>query len=97
MTEKSGMNLPYFAAAGRPAQYFNVSDDITTESALNGASMFLATAASLGNTPESLDDDARWAIVHLVELAKALVDTVVDSLIEARSGAGQEEGGVRRG
>lgn len=94
MTEKSGMNLPYFAAAGSPALYFNVSDDITTESALTGASMFLATASSQGNTPEALDDDARWAIVHLVEMAKALVDSVVSRRMEVPRGLVQAEGEV---
>ncbi len=94
MTEKSGMNLPYFAAAGSPALYFNVSDGITTECALEGASMFLATASSLGNTPEAMDDDARWAIVHLLEMAKALVDSIVSSNMAATRKAVQAEGEV---
>lgn len=89
-------SLPYFAAAGNPAQFFSVSDDITNESALDGASMFLATAASLGNTPEALDDDARWAIVHLMEMAKALVDSV-NSRREVPRGPVQAEGEVRHG
>ena len=87
--------LPLFSAAGYPADFFSVCKGISNESALAGASMFLATATSLGNTPEALNDDARWAIVCLVEMAKALVDTVVDSLIEARREAVQAvaEGG----
>lgn len=82
---------PYFAPAGRPAQFFSVSDDITTDSALEGASMFLATAVSLGNTPEALDDDARRAIVHLAEMAKALVDSIVSSSMAAPRGAVQAD------
>jgi len=35
---------PYFATAGNPAQFFVVSDDTTTECALEGASMFLSSA-----------------------------------------------------
>ena len=77
-------SLPYFAAAGKSAQFFVVSDDITNESALEGASMFLATAASLGNTQEALDDDARWAIVHLVEMAKVLVESVLSASMTQR-------------
>ncbi len=73
---------PLFSAAGTPAQFFVVSEDITTECALEGASMFLTTATSLGNTPEALNDDARWAIVHLAEMAKALVDTVTSRSME---------------
>ena len=88
-------HLPWFAAVGRPASLFVVSKGISTENALNGASMFLATAASLGNTPEALDDDARWAIVHLVEMAKALVDSVVSSSMAAPRRAVQAEGEVR--
>jgi len=73
---------PYFATAGNPAQFFTVSEGVTTESALEGVSMFLATAASLGNNPEALDDNGRWAIVHFVEIAKALVDSVVDATMK---------------
>ena len=83
--------LPYFSAAGRPAEFFSVSEGISNETALEGASMFLATAASLGNTPEALDDDARWAIVHLAEMAKALVDTVVNRNMKAPRGPVQIE------
>ena len=58
---------PYFATAGRPGQFFVVSEDITSERALEGASTFLGTAVSLGSNSDALDDGARWAIVHLVE------------------------------
>ncbi|MER2518975.1 MAG: DUF3077 domain-containing protein [Candidatus Accumulibacter phosphatis] len=74
---------PYFATAGNPAQFFVVSDDTTTECALEGASMFLSSAVSLGSDSDALDDGARWAIVHLVEMAKALVDSVVEANMEA--------------
>ncbi|NMQ29314.1 DUF3077 domain-containing protein [Candidatus Accumulibacter phosphatis] len=74
---------PYFATAGNAAQFFVVSEDITTECALEGSSMFLSSAASLGSNSDALDDGARWAIVHLVEMAKALVDTVVNAQMES--------------
>ncbi|WP_291996574.1 DUF3077 domain-containing protein [Candidatus Accumulibacter sp. ACC012] len=61
-----------------------MSEDITSERALEGASTFLGTAASLGSNSDALDDGARWAIVHLVEMAKALVDTVVNAQMENR-------------
>ena len=74
---------PYFAAAGNPAQLFVVSNDITAENALEGASMFLSSAVSVSNNPEALDDGGRWAAVHLGEMAKALVDTVVNEQLES--------------
>ena len=76
--------LPWFAAAGRPADFFVVCKGISQESALDGASMFLDTAISVASNPEELDVNAIFAVRHLAEIAKALVDTVVDSLIEAR-------------
>ena len=76
--------LPFFSAAGRPADFFVVCKAISQESALDGASMFLDTAISLASNPEELDANAIFAVRHLAEIAKALVDTVVDSLIEAR-------------
>ena len=87
--------LPLFSAAGYPADFFSVCEDITTESALDGASMFLDTAISLASNPEELDVNAIFAVRHLAEMAKALIDTVVDSLIEARREAVQTvaEGG----
>lgn len=75
---------PYFSATGNPAQFFVVSDDITVENALEGASMFLASAVSLGNNPDALDNGGRWAAVHLGEMAKALVDSVVNAQMENR-------------
>jgi len=75
---------PYFSAAGNPAQFFVVSDDITAENALEGTSMFLSSAVGLGNNPEALGDGGRWAAVHLGEMAKALVDTVVNAQMESR-------------
>jgi len=75
--------LPFFSAAGCPADFFVVCKDISKESALDGASMFLDTAISLASNPEELDVNAIFAVRHLAEMAKALVDTVVDSLIEA--------------
>ncbi|EXI90198.1 MAG: hypothetical protein AW11_00901 [Candidatus Accumulibacter regalis] len=75
---------PYFTAAGNPALLFVVSDDITAENTLlRGASMFLPRAVSVGNDPEALDDDGRWAAVHLREMAKAPVDTVVNEQLES--------------
>ena len=87
--------LPLFSAAGYPADFFSVRQGISNESALDGASMFLDTAISLASNPEELDVNARFAVRHLAEMAKALVDTVVDSLIEARREAVQAvaEGG----
>ncbi|MCQ1547533.1 MAG: DUF3077 domain-containing protein [Candidatus Accumulibacter phosphatis] len=87
--------LPLFSAAGYPADFFVVSEDITTESALDGASMFLDTAISLASNPEELDVNAIFAVRHLAEMAKALIDTVVNSFIEARMEAVQAvaEGG----
>ena len=76
---------PYFATAGSPGQFFVVSEDVTTECALEGASMFLSSAASLGSNSDALDDGARWAMVHFVEMAKALVDTVVNAQMESRT------------
>ena len=76
---------PDFAPAGRPGQFFVVSEGITSERALEGASMFLSSAASLGSNSDALDDSARWAIVHLVETAKALVVTVVNAQMESRT------------
>ncbi len=74
---------PDFAPAGRPGQFFVVSEGITSERALEGASMFLGTAVSLGSDSDALDDGARWAMVHFVEMAKALVDTVVNAQMES--------------
>ena len=76
--------LPLFSAAGYPADFFSVCKGISNESALDGASMFLDTAISLASNPEELDVNAIFAVRHLAEMAKALVDTVVDSLIEVR-------------
>ncbi|ACV35174.1 hypothetical protein [Accumulibacter sp.] len=39
---------PYFAPAGSSAQLFVVSEGISTDDALEGASMFLSAAADLG-------------------------------------------------
>ena len=75
-------HTPDFVPAGRPGQFFVVSEDITSERALEGASMFLGTAVSLGSDSDALDDGARWAMVHFVEMAKALVDTVVNAQME---------------
>ncbi len=83
-TDSDRNSWPYFATAGNPAQFFNVAESISNKAALEGASMFLATAASLGNTPEALDDDARWAIVHLVEMAKVLVESVLSASMTQR-------------
>ena len=83
MTENTSP-LPFFSAAGYPADFFSVANGISNESALEGASMFLDTAISLASNPEELDANAIFAVRHLAEMAKALVDTVVDSLIEAR-------------
>lgn len=89
--------LPFFSAAGYPADFFSVAKGISTDRALDGASMFLDTAISLASNPEELDANAIFVIRHLAEMAKALVDTVVDSLIEARRGTDQAESEVCRG
>ena len=39
---------PYFAPAGSSAPFFVVSEGISTDDALEGASMFLSTVADLG-------------------------------------------------
>jgi hypothetical protein len=39
-------------------------------------------AVSRGSDSDALDDGARWAMVHFVEMAKALVDTVVNAQME---------------
>ena len=69
---------PYFAPAGSLAQFFVVSEGISTDDALQGASMFLAAAADLGN---GVEDGGRWAISCFAEIAKALVDTVIEARI----------------
>lgn len=86
--------LPYFSAAGHPADFFTVVEGISVESALDGASMFLDTAISLGINPEGLDANAIFAIRHLAEMAKALVDTVINRSMESPRGAVQAEGDV---
>lgn len=82
--EDDPRDTPYFAAAGWQAQYFVVPADITEESALDGASMFLALASSIGNNADAMGDSARWAIVHFAEMAGALVDTVVGFRLKSR-------------
>ncbi|MBK8117358.1 MAG: hypothetical protein IPK44_24010 [Candidatus Accumulibacter sp.] len=75
---------PYFAPAGSLAQFFVVSEAISTDDALEGASMFLAAAADLGN---GVEDGGRWAISCFAEIAKALVDTVIEARIPPAIGA----------
>lgn len=82
--------LPFFSAAGYPADFFSVANGISNESALEGASMFLDTAISLASNTEEQDGSVIFAVHHLAEMAKALVDTVVCSLIEARREADRE-------
>ncbi|HRL76213.1 MAG TPA: hypothetical protein PLC86_10815 [Candidatus Accumulibacter phosphatis] len=66
-----------------------VSINISTDDALEGASMFLAAAANLGN---GVEDGGRWAISCFVEIAKALIDTVIESRVPPSDrGADREE------
>lgn len=84
MNEQSEFQpTPDVAPAGRPGQFFVVIEGITSERALEGASMFLRTAVSLGSDLEALDDGARWAIVPFVEIAKAIVATVVNAQMQS--------------
>jgi len=72
---------PYFAPAGSSAQLFVVSEGISTDDALEGASMFLSAAADLG---AGVDDGSRWAISCFAENAKALVDAVTEARIPSQ-------------
>jgi hypothetical protein len=67
---------PYFAPAGSSAQLFVVSEGISSDDALEGASMFLSDAADLG---AGVEDGSRWAIACFAEIAKALADTVIEA------------------
>lgn len=69
---------PYFAPAGSLAQFFVVSEGISTDDALAGFSMFLSAAADLG---AGVEDGSRWAISCFAEIAKTLIDTVIDARI----------------
>lgn len=71
--------LSFFAPAGCDAYFFNVREGLTTDDALEGASTFLAAAGDLsvdsaGNAAPV--EGQQWATVYLVEMAKALVDSV---------------------
>lgn len=72
---------PYFAPAGTSAQFFVVSEGISTDDALEGASMFLSAAGDLG---AGVEDGSRWPISCFAEIAKALVDTVIEARIPSR-------------
>jgi len=70
--------LPYFSAAGRPTALFTIADTVDARQILEVASGFLASAIELGIEGAGMQDNGRWAIVYLAEMAKAIVDTVVD-------------------
>ena len=79
-----------FAPAGSSAQLFVVSEGISTNDALEGASMFLSAAADLG---AGVDDGSRWAISCFAENAKALIDTIIEARISSNDqGADHGEG-----
>lgn len=90
MTEHTSP-LPYFSAAGIPTALFSVAEGVQTDTLLECASMFLATAVDLGIGGASMQEDGRWSLVYLAEMAKALVDTAVSRNMKAPRGAGQEE------
>ncbi len=79
---------PYFAPAGSSAQLFVVSEGISTDNALEGASMFLSAAADLG---AGVEHSSRWAISCFAEIAKALIDTIIEARIPSR-GRGADHG-----
>ena len=81
---------PPFAPAGRSAQLFVVSEGISTNDALEGASMFLSAAGDLG---AGVEDGSRCAIACFAENAKALVDAVTEARIPCSDqGADHGEG-----
>lgn len=69
---------PCFTLAGSSAQFFVVNRGISTDDALEGASMFLTAAADLG---AGVEDGSRWAVCCFAEIAKALIDTVIEARI----------------
>ncbi|SBT08099.1 hypothetical protein ACCAA_520027 [Candidatus Accumulibacter aalborgensis] len=83
--------LPFFAPAGAPTVYFSVREGLTTDEALEGASLFLAGAGDLameaiGNN--GTVEGQKWATVYLVEMAKALVDSAILEMDRARQARG---------
>ncbi|HRE19202.1 MAG: DUF3077 domain-containing protein [Candidatus Accumulibacter sp.] len=89
MAENTTVSVPFFAPAGLPSVYFTVREGLPPTDALEGASLFLGAAGDLAcELPCSrLPVEARqWAIVYLIEMAKALVDAVVSNSMEASHG-----------
>lgn len=89
MAENTTDSVPFFAPAGLPSVYFTVREGLPPTDALEGASLFLASAGDLASELPSdrLPAEARqWAIVYLIEMAKALVDAVVSDSLEASNG-----------
>lgn len=70
--------IPYFSAAGRPTALFTIADTADSRQILEVASVFLGSAIELGIEGAGMQDSGRWAIVYLAEMAKAIVDNVVD-------------------
>lgn len=75
--------LPFVAPAGCRSAYFNVNvrDDLSPLDALEGASLFLSAAVDLADSGDPSSEAQRWISVHLMEMAKALVDDVVNRTI----------------
>ncbi|MEF8714376.1 MAG: DUF3077 domain-containing protein [Accumulibacter sp.] len=90
--------LAFFAPHGQETLVFNVREGLPDYDALQMASSFLSSVITLAShVSDDEDNSVALAAMHLAEMAKALVDTVVESLIEARKGADQTESGVRHG
>lgn len=89
VAENNTAPVPFFAPAGLPSAFFTVREGLPLTDALEGASLFLASAGDMASELPSdrLPAESRqWAIVYLIEMAKALVDAVVSDSLEASNG-----------
>lgn len=61
---------------------FDVRPGVPSSEALEQASLYLASAYDMASSiAQTADGDGAWAVVYLIEMAKAVVDSVTAGLI----------------
>lgn len=68
---------PFFSCESGQSLLFSVNPDLPMDDALNHASCILAAALATSRaTAEELEKEELWGIVYLLEMSKAIVDSL---------------------
>jgi hypothetical protein len=83
MSQSTGASAPVvstithaFSPLVSRSKLLQVNAGLPAEDALNTASCYLAAAFDLASDINENDSDGAWATAYLIELAKALIDSI---------------------